>query len=78
MPLVLRGVVDEIYSGVLFLFFLTYGFMGLEFVCMKLHDPFDENSKLIDVAGMKKVCLVYLFSYFKHHTMNISCSLQMY
>jgi len=54
MPLVLMGVVDEIYSGILFLFFLTYGFMGIEFVCMKLHDPFTDDSKLINVSGMQE------------------------
>ena len=40
IPFVLRGVINEIYVGMLFVFFLTYGFIGLEIVSMKLMFPF--------------------------------------
>ena len=40
IPFVLRGVIHEVYVGMLFVFFLTYGFIGLEIVSMKLMFPF--------------------------------------
>lgn len=40
IPLVLRGVTQEIWSATAFVFFLTYGLIGLELVSMKMLDPF--------------------------------------
>jgi predicted membrane chloride channel (bestrophin family) len=42
IPFVLRGVVDEAVIAMTFVFFLTYGFVGLELVAMKLMHPFGE------------------------------------
>jgi predicted membrane chloride channel (bestrophin family) len=54
IPLVLRGVVNEIYSAMVFVFFLTYGFVGLELVGMKLLNPFGDGSQDLNVTGMKQ------------------------
>jgi Bestrophin, RFP-TM, chloride channel len=54
IPLVLRGVVSEIYSAMMFVFFLTYGFVGLELVGMKLMNPFGDGSQDLNVTGMKQ------------------------
>jgi predicted membrane chloride channel (bestrophin family) len=54
IPLVLRGVVNEIYSAMVFVFFLTYGFVGLELVGMKLMNPFGDGSQDLNVTGMKQ------------------------
>lgn len=56
IPFVLSGIVgDDLVSGLLFAFFLTYGFMGLEFVSMKLLHPFadDESVNDLNLAGMR-------------------------
>ena len=56
IPFVLRGVVSEIYSQIGFVFFLTYGFIGLELVAMKLLDPFGDGVNDLKVTGMREVC----------------------
>lgn len=61
IPLVLRGVVSEIYTGMAFVFFLTYGFVGLELVAMKLMFPFGDDYNDLNVIGMKEVNLKKLF-----------------
>jgi putative membrane protein len=44
MPLVLVGhVFYDLYSTVVFVFFLTYGFIGLEFVGMQMLNPFGDG-----------------------------------
>lgn len=57
MPFALVGVVDEIVSVLIFVVFLTYGFVGLEFVSMQLQLPFGDGPHDIDVAGMGKATL---------------------
>lgn len=47
IPFVLRGVVDEAFVAMIFVFFLTYGFVGLELVAMKLMSPFGKHFYLI-------------------------------
>ncbi|CAB9522050.1 Bestrophin, RFP-TM, chloride channel [Seminavis robusta] len=54
IPFVLRGVVSEIYSAMGFVFFLTYGFVGLELVAMKLMNPFGDGRHDLNVTGMKE------------------------
>ena len=55
MPLVLVGVVDEFLSALQFTFFLTYGFMGLEFVSMMLMQPFGDEPNQLNLTGMRQV-----------------------
>lgn len=57
MPFALVGVVDEIVSVLIFVVFLTYGFVGLEFVSMQLQLPFGNGPNDLDVAGMVKAAL---------------------
>lgn len=52
MPFALVGIVDEIVSVLVFIFFLTYGYIGLEFVSMKLLHPFADSVNDIDIVGM--------------------------
>jgi predicted membrane chloride channel (bestrophin family) len=58
IPLVLRGVVDEIYSAMAFVFFLTYGFVGLEIVAMKLMNPFGDGVNDLNISGMKEATAI--------------------
>ena len=58
IPLVLRGVVGEIYSAMTFVFFLTYGFVGLELVSMKLMNPFGDGANDLNVTGMKEATMI--------------------
>lgn len=52
MPFALVGIVDEIVSVLVFIFFLTYGYIGLEFVSMKLLHPFGDSGNDIDILGI--------------------------
>lgn len=58
MPFALVGIVDEIVSVLVFVFFLTYGFVGLEFVSMKLLYPFGDSINDIDIVGMGEAVVV--------------------
>jgi len=55
IPFVLRGVVDEIIPAMAFVFFLTYGFIGLELVAIKMMDPFGDGINDLNVTGMREV-----------------------
>lgn len=53
MPLVLRqGPFSDIWSAMIFLFFLTYGFIGLELVAMQLATPFGDGPNDIRVTAL--------------------------
>lgn len=53
MPLVLRqGPFKDIWSALIFLFFLTYGFIGLELVAMQLATPFGDGPNDIRVTAL--------------------------
>eukprot|EP00977_Amphora_coffeiformis_P006279 scaffold1351_cov176-Amphora_coffeaeformis.AAC.13 len=53
MPLVLRqGPFSDIWSAGIFLFFLTYGFIGLELVAMQLATPFGDSTNDVRVTAL--------------------------
>ena len=53
MPLVLReGPFNDMWSAMVFLFFLTYGFIGLELVAMQLATPFGDGPNDIRVTAL--------------------------
>jgi len=58
IPLVLRGVVYDIFPAMGFVFFLTYGFVGLELVAMKLMNPFGDGIHDLNVTGMKDAAII--------------------
>ena len=58
MPFALVGIVDEIVSVLVFVFFLTYGFIGLEFVSMKLLHPFGDSINDINIVSMGEAVIV--------------------
>ena len=55
IPFVLRGVVEERFSAMIFVFFLTYGFIGLEVVALKLLSAFGDGVNDLNVSGMREV-----------------------
>jgi predicted membrane chloride channel (bestrophin family) len=56
MPLVLlQGPFTDLGTAMIFLFFLTYGFVGLEFVSMKLASPFGDGIHDIQVTNLRDV-----------------------
>ena len=65
MPFVLVGVFgsDNLVSVMEFTFFLTYGFIGLEFVAIQLMHPFGDGPNDICLHGMKEVSTVYKYLY---------------
>ena len=54
MPLVLRqGPFSDVWSAMVFLFFLTYGFIGLELAAMALASPFGDGPNDIGVTALR-------------------------
>lgn len=54
MPFVLReGPFSDMWSAMVFLFFLTYGFIGLELVAMNLESPFGDGPNDIRVSALR-------------------------
>jgi predicted membrane chloride channel (bestrophin family) len=54
MPLVLLGgPFSGFWGAQLFLFFLTYGFIGLELVSIKLSDPFGDSRDDVQIASIR-------------------------
>jgi Bestrophin, RFP-TM, chloride channel len=53
IPLVLRGVVSDTLPAMAFVFFLTYGFIGLEVCSIKLMNPFGEGTNDLNITGMR-------------------------
>jgi predicted membrane chloride channel (bestrophin family) len=47
------------YDEALLIFFITYGFIGLEYVAMELDDPFGEDPNDFDDLGMAQVRLLF-------------------
>ena len=54
MPLVLlEGPFSDFWSALAFLFFLTYGFIGLELVSIKLSDPFGHSHDDVQLSNIR-------------------------
>jgi predicted membrane chloride channel (bestrophin family) len=59
MPLVLLGgPFSDLLGAQIFLFFLTYGFIGLELVSMKLSDPFGNSRDDVQISRIKDAALL--------------------
>lgn len=58
IPFALVGVIGEIVSEIIFVFFLTYGFIGLEFVSMRLLHPWGDGINDINIVGMGQAVVV--------------------
>lgn len=59
MPLVLlEGPFSDMWSAQAFLFFLTYGFIGLELVSIKLSDPFGNGRDDVPISGIRDAAII--------------------
>lgn len=59
MPLVLlEGPFSDTYAAQTFLFFLTYGFIGLELVSIKLSDPFGHGRDDVQLSKIRDATLI--------------------
>lgn len=59
MPLVLLdGPFSDVWTAQVFLFFLTYGFIGLELVSLKLADPFGDGRDDVQFRNIQDATLV--------------------
>ena len=59
MPLVLlEGPFSDMWSAQAFLFFLTYGFIGLELVSIKLSDPFGNGRDDVQLSNIRDAAIV--------------------
>eukprot|EP00536_Pseudo-nitzschia_multiseries_P012060 jgi/Psemu1/308742/fgenesh1_kg.441_\ len=66
IPLVLlEGPFQSMYSAQAFLFFLTYGFIGLELVSIKLSDPFGKGRDDVPLSGIRDAAIIGIENDFK-------------
>jgi predicted membrane chloride channel (bestrophin family) len=65
LPLVLVDQMGSLYSTLLMVFFLTFGFVGIEYVSMTLDDPYGHDVNDVDHNGMAELVFedVYLTLY---------------
>lgn len=58
MPMILQeGLFQDLVSAEIFIFFLTYGFVGLELVSAKLADPFGDHTNDIQMSALSNAVL---------------------
>ena len=58
MPLALAGLEAQLSAVLIFVFFLTYGYIGLELVSMTLLYPTGDNINDLNITGMKEATLM--------------------
>jgi predicted membrane chloride channel (bestrophin family) len=54
IPSVVQGAAKDLTNATILVFFLTYGFIGLEVVATKLMFPFDDGSHDLGLTGMRE------------------------
>lgn len=57
LPFALIHDVTEVYSIAIIIFFITYGFFGLEFVSIELDDPFGEDPNDLEMKKLSNVII---------------------
>ena len=57
LPCALVNESSEPYSIVIIIFFITYGFFGLEFVSIELDDPFGEDPNDLEMRALSTVVI---------------------
>jgi len=69
MPLALIGFVSDfsLSAVLMFIFFLTYGYVGLELVAFRLMTPFGTKASDLDIVGMRKATMYGIESDWKIH-----------
>jgi len=55
LPFAIENDIGKLPALVMIIFFVTYGFIGLEFVSIELDDPFGDDPNDFDVLGLAKV-----------------------
>mmetsp|Transcript_512 Transcript_512/g.843 ORF Transcript_512/g.843 Transcript_512/m.843 type:complete len:392 (+) Transcript_512:97-1272(+) len=65
LPLVLLCQLESLGDTILLIFFMTFGFLGIEYVSMTLDDPFGDDPNDFDDAGMAEIVYedIYAFLY---------------
>lgn len=62
LPFSLVHEAKEPYTTPILMFFITYGFFGLEFVSIELDDPFGEDDNDLAIDDLSKVCIFFYFT----------------
>ena len=57
LPFALVNKADEVYTTSVMMFFITYGFFGLEFISIELDDPFGDDLNDLDIDDFAKVVI---------------------
>lgn len=63
LPFAIENDIGKLPALVMIIFFVTYGFIGLEFVSIELDDPFGDDPNDFDVLGLAKVVFEDIYLY---------------
>jgi predicted membrane chloride channel (bestrophin family) len=55
LPFVLSNDIDNVYDLVFVIFFLTYGFLGIELISIEMDDPYGDDPNDFDVVSLVQV-----------------------
>ena len=69
LPFVLVNDIDKTEYCFFMIFFITYGILGLELICVELDDPFGEDPNDFDVDGIAMVSSSLLFDMYTNLTL---------
>ena len=62
LPFALASDIQEIIPFLFTIFFITYGFIGLELIAIEIDDPFGTDPNDFDVGSIAKVSSIGIFS----------------
>jgi predicted membrane chloride channel (bestrophin family) len=63
LPLVLLPQLDSVRDTTVLIFFMTFGFLGIEYVSMTLDDPFGDDPNDFDDAGMAEIVYEDIYAF---------------
>mmetsp|Transcript_33563 Transcript_33563/g.47687 ORF Transcript_33563/g.47687 Transcript_33563/m.47687 type:complete len:119 (-) Transcript_33563:885-1241(-) len=56
LPFALLNVLDSLYQEAALVFIVSYGFLGMEMICIELHDPFGNDPSDLPCHDQAKTC----------------------
>ena len=62
LPFVLANDIQKLVPFLFTIFFITYGFIGLELIAIEIDDPFGQDPNDFDVDGLAQVRILHCFS----------------
>lgn len=71
LPMALANDIDKLTPLIFVIFFLTYGFVGLELICIEMDDPYGDDPNDFNVQALTEVsqlCHKFTMSFYCEKT----------